>query len=651
MPEISGSGISDIVEISSGGTSADNRIDAIENLVYLPDNTFPAEDTPTAWAELGSFVMYVSNAPEGISMPSTYGTLIQLLNSTSRSIACQQIWLRQGYGIQYNRSGNNIGWEGVATTSGADAWHQQIDDRGGTINEAVTINSQANIYPLTIHRHSGGEYSWIKFISVAGNETGAITVKDANKIAVMETSDTTNSYNMFDERDIIPIVNGGSGANNRVEAVKNLLVLPTNTFPADDTPQSWAAMGNFIMYCNADLSESSINLPTQYGTLIQYVGRASTSTDGSNSEVTTIQQIWLRQAYGVQYHRSGNAEGWWKGGIQNPEVATDTSEAWVREMDSATPYNLFYGGGTDTTISPGIGTLAEVQGGRISFPYTSASGFLTIHLPIDTATINSMVGFEVYIYNYTNYFVGKYTIGGETYTSNDSGWARPVASFEGVDGTALSNLPVYFCKDSDGRACVQIGSTDTAWGYGCAVIKNVHTYWNNYDADNWYTGWNLEISENLLSSNYITVETAPAMQIGTYSMYKGSSEQEPQWNYISYNIPGNTTDTFCEAWTSILTSVPAGGGTSTGTVQLPFIFDEKTCNFTFTPISVQSGTVGDVTIEAITGNSGGLTVIGGLIDEFALTSIMWRSHTALQQNNGVGLRILFSIKGMCRSAG
>ena len=181
--------------------------------------------------------------------------------------------------------------------------------------------------------------------------------------------------------------------------------------------------------------------------------------------------------------------------------------------------------------------------------------------------------------------------------------------------------------------------------------KNVHTYWNNYDADNWYTGWNLEISENLLSSNYITVETAPAMQIGTYSMYKGSSEQEPQWNYISYNIPGNTTDTFCEAWTSILTSVPAGGGTSTGTVQLPFIFDEKTCNFTFTPISVQSGTVGDVTIEAITGNSGGLTVIGGLIDEFALTSIMWRSHTALQQNNGVGLRILFSIKGMCRSAG
>ena len=532
LPEISGSGISDIVEISSGGTSADNRIDAIENLVYLPDNTFPAEDTPTAWAELGSFVMYVSNAPEGISMPSTYGTLIQLLNSTSRSITCQQIWLRQGYGIQYNRSGNNTGWEGVATTSGADAWHQQIDDRGGTINEAVTINSQANIYPLTIHRHSGGEYSWIKFISVAGNETGAITVKDANKLAVMETSDTVNSYNMFDERDIIPIVNGGSGANNRVEAVKNLLVLPTNTFPADDTPQSWAAMGNFIMYCSADLSESPINLPTRYGTLIQYVGR----TSESNNEVVTIQQIWLRQAYGVQYHRSGNDEGWRKGGIQNPEVATDTSEAWVKELDSATPYNLFYGGGTDTTISPGIATLAEVQGGRISFPYAETSGFLTIHLPIDTATITSMVGFEVYIYSYANYFVGKYLIGGECYNPNTTGWARPSASFEGVDGTVLSNLPVYFCKDSDGRSCVQIGNSNINWAYGCAVIKNVHTYWNNYGADNWYTGWNLEISENLLSSNYTTVETQQQyvwMQV-TLPSTGGSSTADPSSVTVDY---------------------------------------------------------------------------------------------------------------------
>lgn len=118
----------DTIPISKGGTGETNRIDAMNSLLTLPNNTVPAEDTPAAWAELGNCTIYYTRTPSGFGFPSTYGTLIQFVNNDSVSTV-QQIWLRQAYGMLFNRAGNSTGWNADADLTGEDSWNQVFTTR------------------------------------------------------------------------------------------------------------------------------------------------------------------------------------------------------------------------------------------------------------------------------------------------------------------------------------------------------------------------------------------------------------------------------------------------------------------------------------------------------------------------------------------
>lgn len=118
----------DTIPISKGGTGETNRIDAMNSLLTLPNNTVPAEDTPAAWAELGNCTIYYHTTPSGFDFPSTYGTLIQFVNNEAVSTV-QQIWLRQASGMFFNRAGNSTGWNADADLTGEDSWNQVFTTR------------------------------------------------------------------------------------------------------------------------------------------------------------------------------------------------------------------------------------------------------------------------------------------------------------------------------------------------------------------------------------------------------------------------------------------------------------------------------------------------------------------------------------------
>lgn len=180
------------------------------------------------------------------------------------------------------------------------------------------------------------------------------------------------------------------------------------------------------------------------------------------------------------------------------------------------PFYPYYGSGTDDTVTPGMGMLAEVAGGRTTFTNNEATqiGYLRISLPEEpTKTKLAMIAFDVLIASYTNSATGVYSIQGELYrsgTTEQDGWASQSAVFIGKHDTGIADLPVVFGMDpTTYRRYVQIGNVDTDWGYGCAVIKNVRSYWNAYGANNWKEGWSIEITTEPLPG--VTISDDPTI--------------------------------------------------------------------------------------------------------------------------------------------
>ena len=112
------------IQISKGGTEADNRVEAASNLLCLPNGTLPAADTTAEWVKLGNCIIYMNGVKENFDFPTTYGTLIQTLNYENSVTTVQQFWIKQATGQIYNRSGNSVGWNADADLVGSEAWEK-----------------------------------------------------------------------------------------------------------------------------------------------------------------------------------------------------------------------------------------------------------------------------------------------------------------------------------------------------------------------------------------------------------------------------------------------------------------------------------------------------------------------------------------------
>lgn len=140
------------IAIEKGGTGAEDRANAIQNLLKLPNNTRPTADTPNAWAEFGNFTCYYGIGSTIINKPSGYGTLIQALQTVGSALTIQQIWLEQQYGQMYVRAGNEVGWNGNADVDGRDAWRLHLDN----VNTADYIVEQGTSGAWTYRKWNGG---------------------------------------------------------------------------------------------------------------------------------------------------------------------------------------------------------------------------------------------------------------------------------------------------------------------------------------------------------------------------------------------------------------------------------------------------------------------------------------------------------------
>ena len=309
--------------IENGGTGAGTKKEAFDNLAFLGLNPISSleEDTPQKWLELGSGYAKFDTNELMNNQPEQY---MFVINFSHESSAIFQIGsLQSGSGVYY-RTGNSNGWainwtsllgangiipvanggtgattlnnffayKGYLTTKDAnDMWETGIYRVvGDNVNVPGSAYGVLNVY-LT------EDYTVQIYTSVDTNMGQHISMRTGSR-----ESKTWNPWHLFyTDKEVVPIVNGGTGANTRNNAIRNLSFLGDKPIAstAQDTTKKWRDLGTG--YAWFGINNVMINQPYTYMFVLNYVQGSDVFQIGSTqSDVNTV------------YFRSGNDSGWHK---------------------------------------------------------------------------------------------------------------------------------------------------------------------------------------------------------------------------------------------------------------------------------------------------------------------------------------------------
>lgn len=129
--------------------------------------------------------------------------------------------------------------------------------------------------------------------------------------------------------------------------------------------------------------------------------------------------------------------------------------------------------------------LPIVGGGQFSVSSGNQVGAIRILLP--QAWTNTMLRFEVQVYNYAVGAVQTYVIGG--YTATSGRWLNQSAQ---VVGGSEFTQPVRFGY-RNGKAAIWIGDPGTVWEFPRVVISNVIVAHVAFSVADWQTGWDISL--------------------------------------------------------------------------------------------------------------------------------------------------------------
>lgn len=151
-------------------------------------------------------------------------------------------------------------------------------------------------------------------------------------------------------------------------------------------------------------------------------------------------------------------------------------------------------GGHQLSNEVNVTTLEHVGGGVFGTKIGSHTGALKITLP--QSWNNTMLKFDVEIYNYSVNNSCTYSIAGYNYATNNS-WDNVSAYATGHKTNARANLPVRFGHDGT-KCCIYIGEVKQVWNYPQVTIRNFMAGYGDGSAYlNWVDGWKIEFVPTL----------------------------------------------------------------------------------------------------------------------------------------------------------
>jgi len=128
--------------------------------------------------------------------------------------------------------------------------------------------------------------------------------------------------------------------------------------------------------------------------------------------------------------------------------------------------------------------LANVDHG--SYDNTSITGCIKITLP--QSWTNTMMRFEVDIFDYSAYGLRTIGVGGYNYSASPGWFSTSATQITG----ASNNMRVRFGHDGT-KCAIYIGETSTAWNYPKIRIRNFMAGHAVCQKSDWATGWTISI--------------------------------------------------------------------------------------------------------------------------------------------------------------
>lgn len=318
--------------IENGGTGANTRKEAFENLAYWGkiSVSLDEENTVEKWCERGS----------GYGVNVVDNDRMEIISYCLSPSSIFQIGYEHGQNLIVYRYGDSAGWhpqwtvlfgeniiipiiKGGTGANTADKARENLNAQRripqyvpgegadldtGTFDFILTTLTAAKHKALQDLGFGSFAFVWQFFYQEANNQRGRTQIAKSylnNKIATRYYSSNTKSWSnwteIFTSNNIIPIANGGTGANTRNNAIRNLSFLGAEPIAsnAEDTVQKWNNLGTGYAWFGQP--NRMINQPYTYMFVLNYVQDSDVFQIGSTqSDSNTV------------YFRSGNASGWHK---------------------------------------------------------------------------------------------------------------------------------------------------------------------------------------------------------------------------------------------------------------------------------------------------------------------------------------------------
>jgi hypothetical protein len=174
----------------------------------------------------------------------------------------------------------------------------------------------------------------------------------------------------------------------------------------------------------------------------------------------------------------------------------------------------------------GIMSIPAPVGGKYAVAASGQVGALKIRLP--QGWTNTMLRFQVQIFEYSTGMSCTYEVGGYTYVATST-WYNTYAKM--VGGTAAAKT-VRFGSDGSGYCCVWIGEPASTWQYPQFQVINFMGGYSNNAESQWASGWGVSLdtaAATNVSSSITGVTSGGAMAgidqitVGNASTYIASA--------------------------------------------------------------------------------------------------------------------------------
>lgn len=160
----------------------------------------------------------------------------------------------------------------------------------------------------------------------------------------------------------------------------------------------------------------------------------------------------------------------------------------------------------------GAGNYFSVANGGRYRGNGSKTGYLKITLPVKFN--NTMIRFDIDVYNYVTNSSATYTVGGYAYNGTTKTWGNnPFGYCVGHRLCKFKNLKIRLGEEG-GFPVVYIGEADTVWNHPQVTIKNITLGYTGAESTEWYNPWSISF-ETTVSNITATIPNPWVVDVTT----------------------------------------------------------------------------------------------------------------------------------------